>query len=161
MIPITPFALERFWAKVNKTDYCWEWTGGKYPFGYGCFKFHNQKTGAHRFSWSIDNGVIPKGFSVLHKCDNPGCVNPVHLFLGTQQDNMTDRRNKWRHVYGETHTASKLTEQQVKDIWFNLKRESPSVLAEKHHVSRRCIRAIYEGKNWKWLTDILPLRKHD
>jgi hypothetical protein len=102
---------ERFWAKVQKGDGCWLWTGGKFRRGYGAFKrrgpdgrFQQQK--AHRVSYEWLVGPVPDGLCVLHTCDNPPCVNPAHLFLGTNLDNSEDRRVKGRSrngYMGQTH----------------------------------------------------------
>lgn len=94
---------ERFWVKVDKisslsyTD-CWVWIGCKNPKGYGQFWGQDKMIGAHRYSWILKKGSIPNDLCVLHKCDNPPCVNPDHLFLGTQSDNMKDMAQKGRHV---------------------------------------------------------------
>ena len=87
---------DRFWAKVNIGDYCWKWTGAKNTCGYGWVFWKGKSTGAHRVSWELTNGKIPKGSSVLHKCDNPPCVNPKHLYLGSQRENMQDRADRRR-----------------------------------------------------------------
>ena len=92
--------IERFWEKVVITDGCWEWIGAKTRrvSGYGAIR--DERGGrvlAHRFSYSYHIGEIPKGFLVLHRCDNPLCVNPSHLFIGTQRDNMEDMRKKERY----------------------------------------------------------------
>ncbi len=93
-----------FHSRVEKSDYCWNWTGNKTSFGYGTFKIGG-RTGrlvrAHRYSWELHNGLIPNGLCVCHKCDNPGCVNPKHLFLGTRQENNYDRDRKGRVAYGD------------------------------------------------------------
>lgn len=89
-----------FWDKVSKLSSCWEWTAAKDSRGYGCFgatKYFGISK-AHRFSYFLHNGDIPKGMHVLHKCDNPSCVNPDHLFLGTNKDNMKDRDFKGRGI---------------------------------------------------------------
>lgn len=91
-----PSDLERFWSKVSKSEGCWEWTGGHNGVGHGRFWSDGALTGAHRFSWSLHRGVIPAGLQVLHRCDNPPCVNPDHLFLGTHRDNMQDSARKLR-----------------------------------------------------------------
>jgi hypothetical protein len=93
---------ERFFAKVNKTKSCWPWTASvRNVDGYGCFVVTtngNRKNWlAHRFSWVINFGQITNGLHVLHKCDNPSCVNPEHLFLGTHARNMLDMKLKGRH----------------------------------------------------------------
>lgn len=90
---------ERFMSfiKERKVDKCWEWSGSKNSKGYGRFHDHRGKwTGAHRVSYEIHKGMIPKGMHVLHHCDNPSCVNPDHLFIGNNQDNMDDKLLKGR-----------------------------------------------------------------
>lgn len=94
--------MERFWSKVGKTgtvEYpnCWIWMAYRNKKGYGRFRVQNKMWLAHRVSWSLSNGEIPKGKQILHKCDNPPCVNPDHLKLGTSVDNMRDRDQRRRH----------------------------------------------------------------
>jgi len=109
---------ERFWSKVKKTDNCWIWISCINQDGYGFFSFKGKATGAHRIAWILEYGNIPKGFSVLHKCDNPPCVRLEHLFLGTQLDNIADRHRKQRdgRLTRETHGGIKLKDAQVKEI---------------------------------------------
>ena len=89
----------RFWSKVNipNLNACWEWQAGKFPKGYGAFYFNGKCQRANRVSWILTKGEIPKGLKVLHSCDNPPCVNPLHLSLGTTADNMKDRDQRGRH----------------------------------------------------------------
>lgn len=90
---------ERFWAHVRKGESCWEWMGYRDPKGYGRFKPSkaSSESLAHRFAWTQENGAIPEGLFVLHRCDNPACVKPDHLFLGTRGDNNNDMARKGRH----------------------------------------------------------------
>lgn len=96
--------VRRFWKKVSKTKGCWLWTGHTIRGGYGVMRYtsSNRATTAHRISYEIHVGPIPDGMFVLHRCDVPACVNPAHLFLGTQFDNMRDMVAKGRH-YSRTH----------------------------------------------------------
>jgi hypothetical protein len=95
---------ERFWAKVRKSEGCWEWVGSKIPKGYGNIgiSYRPPKSAlAHRVSWEIHFGPIPGGMFVCHHCDNPGCVRPDHLFLGTNLDNIRDSESKGRFHAGD------------------------------------------------------------
>lgn len=100
----------RFWAKVNKTDGCWLWTGATHRQGtgktHGVFSWSGKQSTAHRFSWELHFGPIPEGLNVLHNCpngDEPHCVNPAHLWLGTLADNNRDMFAKGRGAVGERH----------------------------------------------------------
>jgi len=103
---ITESSVQRFWAKVQKAESCWEWIAARYLSGYGHFAVTKRlHTSAHRFSWTLANGDVPDGLFVLHTCDNRTCVNPGHLFIGTQQDNMDDMRRKGRGATGDRNGA--------------------------------------------------------
>lgn len=114
-------SADRFWAKVDKSGECWEWTGLRYQTGYGRTCFHGKGNSyAHRVAYELTNGPIPAGMCVMHTCDNPPCTRPDHLKLGTVADNMADRDAKHRGYFerrppikGENHPRAKLTTDQV------------------------------------------------
>lgn len=112
-------AANRFEKFVDRSNLsgCHIWTGNRNASQYGQFK-SNRLVKAHRFAWELANGPIPKGLNVLHRCDNPPCVNPAHLFLGTQADNIRDRDSKGRSNYqrGEHNGSAKLNEGAVMEI---------------------------------------------
>lgn len=89
--------MRRFWDKVDKSGECWVWLSATHSQGYGLFKTgHNTQNYAHRVVWVLEYGPIPEGAFVCHSCDNPPCVRPEHLFLGTAADNMQDMVSKGR-----------------------------------------------------------------
>lgn len=113
--------LQRFWSSIERdTDSgCWIWKAWLRPDGYGLFSIKGKAYRASRISWQIANGDIPKGLCVLHNCpqgDNPACINPAHLFLGTRQENTKDMLRKNRSAKGEAHSHAKLTEKEVREI---------------------------------------------
>ena len=147
--------LERFMTKFVKTETCWLWTGALNDKGYGWFNTTSSRPAkpdrASRVAYRLFIGEIPKGMCVCHKCDNPKCVNPDHLFLGTRRDNMIDKISKNRMPIGESTSWSKLTEQQVREI-----RESTDyqyVIAEKYGICQQSVSSIKRGINWKHLKD--------
>ena len=150
---------ERFWAKVDKKgpEECWEWTGAKLRDGYGRIREGGQygrPVLAHRASWELAKDPIPKGMCVLHRCDNPACVNPAHLFLGTISDNAQDMVNKGRSTRGERVITSKLTEQGVHEIRQMLgARILQSVIAKKYVVTHMTSSRINTGATWGWLKE--------
>ena len=145
---------QRFWKRVSKqgADRCWEWIGSKNIHGYGQFFVTRKKNiGAHRYSWAIHNGAIPDGLWVLHVCDNPACVNPAHLFLGTVTDNVRDSvgKGRWGTLHGEDAVNAKLTEEAVREIRSLRGAVSQAVLASRYGVSRELVRDVQLGKKWK------------
>lgn len=152
---------ERFWSKVKKTSGCWIWIGRKTRRGYGSFvpsgrrlQVGVRRTGAHRQAWELERGPIPKGKDVLHKCDNPPCVKPDHLFIGTQLDNMRDMdrkdRRRWKAAPGEANGNSKLTAIDVHAIRRLILRGglTRAAIADRFGVSAPMISYIASGKNW-------------
>ena len=140
---------ERFWAKVRRADLaeCWRWTGRLSSAGYGRVGRRRESRYAHRVSWELHHGPVPQGLSVCHRCDNTQCVNPSHLFLGTQADNIADMVSKGRNALGERNGQAKLTESEVVTIQAITKRTQRSIAAD-YGVSRSLISLIRSGKRW-------------
>jgi hypothetical protein len=143
MIELTPDEYDRFWLKVEKTNNCWVWTGGTRN-GYGLFRLRDKMWSAHRLSYAIHKGDVGN-FKVRHTCDNPPCINPEHLLLGTHQDNSNDKMIRDRHTFS-------LTNEQVLDI-----RSRPLTttmcrdLAEEFGVDASLIKNVLTGNNYAWL----------
>ena len=150
------YPLSRFWDYVDKSagrNGCWVWTGNKFKFGYGSYgrACRGNTIVAHRISWELCRGKIPRGLFVLHQCDNPPCVNPRHLYLGTQDDNMKDRSRRNRQPKGEQQSMSKLRETDIPVIRArksNQRGAAPAV-ARDYGVHPCTIKAIWEGRAWK------------
>lgn len=145
--------LSRFWRNVKRGPDCWEWTLSKTWNGYGRFSLTPAKgVRAHRFAWEMTNGPIPDGMCVCHKCDNPLCVRPDHLFLGTHKDNARDRERKGRggDLKGENGPVAKLKNEQVAHIRWARKelKLSQYKLAAMFRVSQQQISRIVRGENW-------------
>jgi len=155
---------ERFWAKVDKNGpvpahcpelgNCWVWTNAKHDFGYGkIWASASYPEDAQRVSWKLAYGPIPPGMYVLHRCDNPPCVRPEHLFLGTHKENMQDMTAKGRHgVFdraGEKNGNAKLTEAQVVEIRERAAAgERGLTLAAEYGLHFNKISAILHGRSW-------------
>ena len=134
---------------------CWLWTAYKDKNGYGIMNMKSKNRKVHRVVWVINNGDIPEGFFVCHKCDNPSCINPDHLFLGTPNDNVQDMMNKGRYKcggkphYGEKNGMSKLNEKDVLEIRGLRNKKTHKALSKQYNVSVSCIQNIMLRKSWK------------
>ena len=144
-------AEDRFWAKVVKTDGCWGWTGATRR-GYGaCINNSGRMDGAHRFSWRLHFGTIPDDINVLHKCDNPPCTRPDHLFLGTDMDNTIDKIQKQRQACRESHGNAVLDEFKVREIRRLSNEGTPCTeIARRLVVPRTTVSNVLNG--WSWNT---------
>lgn len=159
---------DRFWAKVDvrQPDECWVWTAGRQPNGYGQFRLNGRSLGAHRLLWRMEHGPIPAGLYVCHHCDNPPCVNPNHLYLGTPSRNTADAyaRGRITPATGERHGSrthpealvrgsavrgAKLTEAQAREILASS--EGQRVLAKRFGVDHATVSSIKCRVNWKHL----------
>lgn len=165
---LRPAIEARFWPKVQKSDGCWVWMASRAPTGYGYFGIQTRRgigearrsAGAHRIAWMLLRGAIPDGLCVLHNCpggDNPSCVNPAHLFLGTQLDNIQDRERKGRSASGsirasrgEKNGFSKLTTDEVLRMrtMHRTLAVTTTHLSEVFGISSRRVREVIKGNAW-------------
>jgi len=154
--------INRFMKFVSITDGCWIWRGAhrlSRNVRYGAFWMNGKIIRAHRASWELHNGEIPHGVFVCHKCDNTYCVNPSHLYLGTQTDNMHDAIRKGRAYIGEMGSASKLNNNEVISIRSEYTNEATQKeLAIKYSVSESTIGRIVRGTNWSHIGGPILLR---
>lgn len=146
--------INRFWKYVVKTDKCWLWKGCLQQKGYGTIMIGDERHSVHRFSWTLHKGKIPKGLFVCHHCDIPNCVNPEHLFLGDNGDNMRDASKKGRlarnpaSYRGERNHRTKLTEVIVREIRSLNKIMSHKNIGEKFGLSTSGVKHIIHGRCW-------------
>jgi hypothetical protein len=147
---------DRFWAKVLTGDGCWTWIGGRGKCGYGLILKDNHRLYAHRVSWELHYGPIPERMLICHRCDNPACVRPDHLFQGTQADNMHDCSLKQR-------ISAKLTWAQVEEIrrLYAARQMTQVALAHKFGLkSHRTVGMMVNGQTWRYAVDVvLPRRE--
>lgn len=147
----------RFWGKVDRRgdDECWPWKASTFANsrGYGQHKMSGKNRPAHRVAWEMTFGAIPQhdsyhGWCVCHRCDNPRCCNPAHLFLGTTQENTADRHRKGRdaRVCGSDSVHAKLTPEDVLSIRASSERHC--VLARRHGVAESTIRKVRQSETW-------------
>lgn len=155
-----PTLLERFWAKVDKAPGygpwgdCWVWTAYRDEFGYGRLNRRGFSGGmAHRTSYDINVGTIPPGMMVRHRCDNPSCVRPDHLELGTAQQNSDDQteRGRQRAPKGAAHHSNKLTDDQARAIFYDPRTQRE--IAAEYGISQSAVMMIKTKRNWRHLWD--------
>lgn len=143
----------RFWEKVEATyaDKCWNWAGHLGKFNYGQIQVNGRPEPAHRVSWELRFGTIPDGMCVLHRCDNPSCVNPHHLFLGTNLDNIKDRHAKNRDARGERSGKSTLTNDQVIQIkrLYRPKVFGCRKIGKQLGIDHSTVCHVISGRTWK------------
>lgn len=146
---------ERFFRNISTATHennCWIYSRLNPVSGYGQLMVNNKSMSAHRYSWVLHFDKIPYGLFVLHKCDTPACVNPDHLFLGNQFDNMQDceKKGRCKRPMGENHPSSKLTEEKVRQIRIRLIdcKITQKKLGEEFGVSERTISSIKLGRVW-------------
>lgn len=152
---------ERFWSRVNKTDNCWVWTArvnfkgyGQIPVPRGLTSIAGANQFAHRISWFLAYGPVPDGLCVLHRCDNPPCVRPDHLWLGTRADNNEDMRRKGRTHrpawIGTDVPTAKLTEQQVVEVRaLHASGMKQAGIANRYGVTPGTINAVVRRRTWR------------
>ena len=159
-----PSIVDRLWGNTQRQDgpdSCWEFQGQAGRFsrtGHRAVTFNGRQQAAHRVAWILamevtgHESTIPEGMVICHKCDNPPCVRPDHLFLGTPADNAADRDRKGRHhsLKGEANPLAKLTDNDVRAIRqeYAKKKTSQFVLADRYGVNQAAISAVLCGRTW-------------
>jgi len=150
-------ALNRLMARVvwsGDEDECWEWQGATNASGYGEIQRGARsagKTSTHRLAHEIFIGPVPPDHKVCHRCDNPPCCNPAHLFTGTQATNMQDAVSKGRTAIGVEHGLARLNDQKVAEIRAKYRPyvHSMRLLGEEYGVAEGTIKAVISGKTWR------------
>lgn len=142
--------VERLWAKVRRGEGCWLWTGARTPKGYGSCTVNGRRMTPHRLAYQAAFGPVPPGSHILHRCDNPACVRPDHLFRGTNADNIADKVAKGRQLHGEQIACHKLTVAQVREIRRRYAEGAIGYrrLAREFGVSKGAILCVVRRKNW-------------
>ena len=147
-----------FWSRVKKTRSCWFWGGGKFASGYGALRVDGRQVRAHRYAYELCYGALLPGFVVCHRCDNPPCVRPDHLFAGSQRDNMRDALLKGRLYLppgrkfgrGEAHPAAKLSHAVVVAMRAMYKQGfTQRQLAQLYRVTRSGVAHVIQGNRWE------------
>lgn len=146
---------EAFFNKIIESGSCWIFKGYKNKAGYGIMQVNNRRVYAHRYAFHLYKGLIPDGMMVLHSCDNPPCVNPNHLSIGTQSDNMrqASERGRLANINGENNPNSKLSMYDVCKIRTFLGPKPTTkeikLMSEQAGVSPSCIRSIIKQRTWR------------
>lgn len=161
---LTAGTQEEFWSNVNQdaADGCWTWQGrligSRRPGGqYGGYCYGGRQWYTHRLAYYLSLGPIPDGLKVRHTCDNPPCCNPAHLLLGTQADNMRDKKERGRAARGERSHAAKVTEQIVADIRRRRAAGEPRLqVAAEYGISYTAVFSIERGRSWGHVADPPP-----
>jgi hypothetical protein len=150
--------IARFWSKVDRSggaSACWEWRAHRNHHGYGQFGTGKRRSGskgtalAHRIAYALSYGDFPATLDVLHRCDNPCCCNPAHLFLGDHDANMADMAAKHRIPYGESHYHAKLTDAQTREIrrLYGSGRMLQREIGQRYGIAQQTVSKIVRGKN--------------
>lgn len=151
----------RFWASVDRSGECWLWLGTLSRWGYGRFYREGRNVAAHRVAWELENGEpIPPGLYALHRCDNPPCVRPVHIFLGTAGDNARDAVakarpwNKGNGMRGADSPLSRISDEKSLEIYRRHHAgETRKALAQEYGISKSSVGEICTAsRRWSWIT---------
>jgi HNH endonuclease len=137
--------VDNFWSKVDKSGECWLWTACRHVDGYGSFNLNKKNMRAHRLSWEMENGKIPAGLCVLHRCDVRLCVRPSHLFLGTKADNTQDMIKKGRHGA----PGLKLSDRDVEEMRTLRGKLDAREIAQRFGVHRSYVDMVLRGERRK------------
>lgn len=146
---------DRFWRHIRKSEGCWVWTGAHDQRGYGQMGRDGKTVRSTRVAWELHHGPVPDGLWVLHRCDNPPCVRPDHLFLGTSRDNHNDMwkkgRGKTARIPGELHPSAALSNTQARDLRARWAAGgvTQTALAREYGTSLRVVNAIVRGRTYR------------